>query len=169
MPINPNELVNIEEAKLEAFDAWVTQNSRNELYFNPVAMSTFDKTTPLPTEAIGFKILSEKEIALFFVEPSDKAVPFKRSKNKRTGRCSFTSIVATRPHLKAPKGRQIRYPFRLDTPMNQPPQFVLIVGNVKKTYPTRSYTSQETRSKKAAKPQTTQAPSQMNDTPESDA
>jgi hypothetical protein len=168
--VNPSDLLNIEQTKLETFDAWVTQNSRHQLYFNPLALATFDKTVVTPTEAVGFKILSEKEVALFFVQPgSENSVPFKRSKNKRTGTCSFSPIVARRPYLRVPKGRQMRYPFRLDTPTNGTPVFVLIVANAKPALPQNNGRKNTSRKKKQAQPAETQAPSVMPDTPETDA
>lgn len=171
MPVNPNELINVEEAKLEAHDPWVTINSRNELYFNPLAMATFDKTVVTPTAAVGFKKLSEKEVAVYFTVPGERAVPFKRSPNLRTGRCSFAPITVERPLLRPPKGRQFRFPFRLDTPMGGTPIFVLIVGNRNRAYPTRTYTRKATTDAKTNKqPAANQAPSEMtDDAPETDA
>jgi hypothetical protein len=121
-------LVNVEEAKLEAYDPIVTQNAQNELYFNPLAMARLDTTVATPTQAIGFELLSEAELAIHFVDPdSNAAVSFKRTANKRTGRCSFSAILALMPYLKVPKGRVTRYPYRIDQLKKGATRFVVLL------------------------------------------
>lgn len=86
MATNSRELVTIEVAKLETYDPVVTQNANNELYFNPLVLTRLDQTVAIPTEAVGYQILSMHEIALYYIEPGHAAaVPFKRSPTKRTG------------------------------------------------------------------------------------
>jgi hypothetical protein len=164
MPVDLNKLVDVEQAKLEKHKPYVTQNSRNELYFNPKAMATFDKTVVTPTEAVGYEILSETEIAIYFVEPgTDQSVSFTRPANKRTGRCSFTPILTTqRSYLKVSTGRVNRFPFRLDVPMGGTPRFVIVIKKPKIAR-TNKGKSKALAKKKAA---TNQAPGLMTDHPD---
>jgi hypothetical protein len=139
MDADPKKLVNVEEAKLEAYDPVVSQNSRGELYFNPLAMARLDQTVVTPTEAIGYEVLSSSEIAIHFVEPgTDAAVSFKRPSNKRTGRCSFGAILAMKPLFKVPKGRLTLYPFRIDRLADDSTRFVLLLEQGESVL-TRSY------------------------------
>lgn len=132
MPVDVSKLVDVEKAKLESYASFVTLNARNELYFNPNAMATLDRTTPVPTEAVGYEILSDDEIAIYFVEPgTDQSVDLKRPDNKRTGRCSFTPILIKRPFLKVRSGRVNRFPFRLDLSMGAAPRFVISIARPK--------------------------------------
>jgi hypothetical protein len=163
MAVDVNKLVDVEQAKLDKFKAFVTQNSRNELYFNPKAMATFDKTVVTPTEAIGYEFLSDTDIAIYFVEPgTDQSVPFKRPANKRTGRCSFSSILYKKPYLKVGAGRVNRFPFRLELPpTGTTPRFIITIQKPKVARTESKGKAAKAKAKKT--PATAQAPGLMTD------
>jgi hypothetical protein len=128
MATRSKKLVNVEEAKLEVYDPIVTLNDRNELYFNPLALTRLEQTVIAPTDGLGFQLLSSRKVALHLVQPgSATAVAFKRPANKRTARCSFSAILALKPFLKVPKGRLTRFPFRIDRLRGGGTRFVILL------------------------------------------
>jgi hypothetical protein len=153
MTVDPGRLLNTEEIKLLQTDPSVGQNSQNQLYFNPVAMSAFDSTVVTPSLFVGFEELSAKEIIVHHV---DTAVPgstvrLRRAKNKRTGSCSFGPVIASTPFLRVARGRQNRYPYRIDDLEDGTQRFVLLLDKPKVVpVPTRVRKAAATRKRKAA-------------------
>ncbi|HLO04696.1 MAG TPA: hypothetical protein VK191_16445 [Symbiobacteriaceae bacterium] len=130
MPLDPDDLVDIEEMRLLRYDPVVCQNGRNQLYFNPRALSAFVSTVEMPTIAIGFKWLSAVELALYFVKPNPpRTIPFRFSDSKRTGSFPFTPFLIERPILRASAGKQNQYAYRVDTLDDGTKQFVLLLSN----------------------------------------
>jgi hypothetical protein len=153
MTVDPGRLLNTEEIKLLQTDPSVAQNGQNQLYFNRVAMAAFDSTVVTPSLFAGFEELSEKEIIIHHI---DTAVPgstvrLRRSKNKRTGTCSFGPVLAGTPFLRVAKGRQNRYQYRIDDLDDGTQRFVLLIDKpVVVLVPARVRKAAATRKKKAA-------------------
>lgn len=125
--------VNITEAQLSTFDAAVYQNERKELYFNPRALAAFDSADSATQATVAFDILSEDEIAVLYAPEGDDTVPFRRGKTMRTATCSFRTIIGLMPELRNIKGKQNRYPYRIDTLEDGSRRFVLLVGEGRPT------------------------------------
>lgn len=128
MPVDPDKLLSTDEAKFLQTQPIVTQNSQNQLYFNPVSMSAFDSVVATPTPYVGYEPLSETEIIVHHIETLVKgAVRIRRSKNKRTGTCSFGPVLAETPYLRVAKGRQNQYKYRIDDLPDGTQRFVLLI------------------------------------------
>ena len=54
----PGKLMTTEEAHLLETKPVVTQNSQNQLYFNPVALADLDSTVAKPTLFVAFEKLT---------------------------------------------------------------------------------------------------------------
>lgn len=129
--------VNIAEAALAVYDAAVFQNERKELYFNPRAKAAFDEATNGVASHVAFDILSEDEIAVLVAPKGDDTVPFRESNTKSTAICSFKTIIGLMPELRNVKGKQNRYPYRIDTLADGSRRFVLLIGEGRPTPVTR--------------------------------
>ncbi|HLO03032.1 MAG TPA: hypothetical protein VK191_07995 [Symbiobacteriaceae bacterium] len=129
----PRGRVNIAEALLSTFDPAVFQNVRKELYFNPRAMAAFHSTVDTPDVAVAYDILSDDEVALIFAPKGDDTVLLRRSNTLRTGTCSFRTIIQLMPELRNVRGKQNRYPYRIDTLEDGSQRFVLLVGEGRPT------------------------------------
>lgn len=147
------KLLSTAEIKLLNTQPIVTQNGANQLYWNPVAMSDLDSIVVTPTLFVGFERKSENEFIVHHIPHMvDGAVRLRRSKNKRTGSCSFGPVLAQKPFLRVSTGRQNHYKYHIDTLADGSQQFVLVVQNPKVVaVGTKATKARATRKKKAAK------------------
>lgn len=150
--MEPGKLMSTEEIKFQQTKPIITQNAQNQLYFNPVAMADFDSVVVTPTPFVGFEPLTETEIIIHHIPTLiTGAIRLRRSKNKRTGTCSFGPVLAENPHLRVGTGRQNAFKYRIDTLEDGAKRFVLLIAkpDVLPT-PERSRKAAATRKQKRA-------------------